>query len=67
MAGSFSDLLVAKQRPGQIQSETEAKVQALQKKAAKAHGDAKAAIDARVNQIREQYEQSAAHLKTMVA
>ena len=57
----------AKQRSEQIKSETEAKVQALQKKAAKAKGDAKAAIDARVNQIRKQYEQSAARMKSMVA
>ncbi len=57
----------AKQRSEQIKSETEAKVQALQKKAAKAQGDAKAAIDARMNQIRKQYEQSAARMKSMVA
>ena len=57
----------AKQRSEQIKNETEAKVQALQKKAVKAQGDAKAAIDARVNQIKKQYEQSAAHLKSMVA
>lgn len=57
----------AKQRSAQIQSETEAKVQAMQKKAAKVQGDAKAAIDARVSQIKKQYEQSAAHLKSMAA
>jgi len=57
----------AKQRSEQIKSETEAKVQALQKKAAKAQGDAKTAIDARMNQIRKQYEQSAARMKSMVA
>src|ERR1700690_1792940 len=38
----------ARQRSEQIKSETEAKVQALNRKAAKAQGDAKAAIDARV-------------------
>jgi len=57
----------AKQRSEQIKKETDAKVQALQKKAAKAQGDAKATIDARVNQIKKQYEQSAARMKSMVA
>jgi uncharacterized membrane protein len=57
----------AKQRSEQIKSEADAKVQALQKKAAKAQGDAKAAINARVTQIREQYDQSAAKLKSLAA
>ena len=57
----------AKERSAQIKNETEAKVQALQKKAAKAQGDAKAAINARVDHIRQQYEQSAARVKSMVA
>lgn len=57
----------AKQRLAQIRSETEAKVQALEKKAAKAHGDAKAAMDARVTSIREEYEQSASRLKNLTA
>lgn len=57
----------AKQRSQQIKNETDAKVQALQKKAAKAQGDAKAAIDARVNQIRKQYEQWAARMQSMAA
>jgi uncharacterized membrane protein len=57
----------AKQRSEQIKSETEAKVQALQKKAAKAQGDAKAAIDARVTEIRKKYEQSVERVKSMVA
>jgi len=47
----------ARQRSEQIKSETEAKVQALQKKAAKAQGNAKAAIDARLTEIKKQYEQ----------
>jgi uncharacterized membrane protein len=47
----------ARQRSEQIKSETEAKVQALQKKAAKAQGEAKAAIDARLTEIKKQYEQ----------
>jgi uncharacterized membrane protein len=57
----------AKERSEQIKSETDAKVQALQKKAAKAQGDAKTAINARASQIREQYEKSAARMKQMVA
>jgi uncharacterized membrane protein len=57
----------AKQRSEQIKSETEAKVQALQKKAAKAQGDARAAMDARVARIREEYEQAASKLRTLTA
>ena len=57
----------AKQRSEQIKSETDAKVQALQRKAAKAQGDAKAAMDARVTQIREQYNQSVAKLRSLAA
>jgi uncharacterized membrane protein len=57
----------AEQRSKQIKSETEAKVQALQKKAAKLQGDAKAAIDARVARIREEYEQAASKLQTLTA
>jgi len=57
----------ARQRSEQIKNETEAKVQALQKKAAKAQGDAKAAIDARVTEIKKQYEQWVERAKSMVA
>ncbi len=57
----------AKQRSEQLKSETEAKVQALQKKAAKAQGDAKAAIDARVTRLREEYEEAASKLKDLTA
>ena len=57
----------AKQRSEQIKSETEAKVQALQKKAAKAQGDAKKSIENRVDQIKQQYEQSVSHIKSMAA
>jgi len=60
-------LQLAKQRSEQIKNETEAKVQALQKKAAKAQGDAKAAIDARVAEIRKKYEQSVERVKSMAA
>lgn len=57
----------AKQRSEQVRSETETKVQALQKKAAKAQGDAKAAMDARVARIREEYEQAASKLRNLTA
>ena len=49
----------AKQRSEQIKSETEAKVQALQKRAAKAQGDAKVAFNARrsnTGRIRSPFE-----------
>ena len=57
----------AKQRSEQIASETEAKVQALQKKAAKVQGEARAAIDARVAQIRAANELAASKLKNLAA
>lgn len=57
----------AQARSEQVKRETEAKVQALQKKAAKAQGDAKAAINARVTEIKKQYEQWLGHAKSMVA
>ena len=57
----------AKERSEQIKKETEAKVEALHKKAAKAQGDAKAAIDARVTEIKKQYEQWVERAKSMVA
>lgn len=57
----------AKQRSEQIKRETEAKVQALQQKAAKAQGDAKAAMDARITHLREEYEQVASNLKSLTA
>jgi Protein of unknown function (DUF1269) len=57
----------AQARSEQVKRETEAKVQALQKKAAKAQGDAKAAINARVTEIKKQYEQWLEHAKSMVA
>ena len=55
------------QRSDQMQAEVEAKVQALQKKAAKAQGDAKAALEARAADMRKKYEQSKAKLKTLAA
>ena len=57
----------ARQRSEQIKDETEAKVQALHKKAAKAQGDAKAAIDARVAEVKKQYEQWLERAKSTVA
>jgi uncharacterized membrane protein len=57
----------AKQRSEQIKSETEAKVQALQKKAVRAQGDINATLDARAKRIREVYEQSVAKQKHLVA
>ena len=56
-----------RQRSEQIKNETEAKVKALQKKAAKAQGDAKAAIDARVTEIKKRYDQWVEREKGMVA
>ena len=40
-------------------------MQALQKKAAKSQGDAKAAMDARLTQLREECEQAASKLKSL--
>lgn len=57
----------AKQRSEQIKSETEAKVQALQKKAAKVQSDAKAAMASRLAWIREEYEQAASRLNSLTA
>jgi len=57
----------AKKRSERIKSETETKVEALQKKAAKLHGDAKAAMDARVARIRQEYEQAASKLRNLTA
>jgi uncharacterized membrane protein len=55
----------ARQRSEQIKSETDAKVAALQKKAAKSQGDAKAAMEARVARIREEYELAASKLRNI--
>jgi uncharacterized membrane protein len=57
----------ARQRSEQIKSETDAKVQALHRKAAKAQGDAKAVIDARATEIKKKYEQWMERAKSMVA
>ncbi len=57
----------ARQQSEQIKNETEAKVQAMQQKAAKAQGNAKAAITARVTEIKNQYEQWGERAKSMLA
>jgi hypothetical protein len=56
-----------KQRSDQIKGETDAKVQALQQKAAKAQGDAKKAIDARIAQLRGEYEERSRRLRSLAA
>lgn len=57
----------AKQRSEQIKSETEAKVKALQAKVGKAQGDAKAAMNARIAEIRAEYEERSKRLKDLAA
>lgn len=57
----------AKQRLEQNKKEHSAKVQNLKDKAAKARDDKKAAIEARINQINDKYEQKVAKWKTSMA
>lgn len=57
----------AKERAEQVQKETDSKIEALNRKAAKAQGDAKAAIEARIAEIKAQHEQSAARLRNAIA
>jgi uncharacterized membrane protein len=57
----------AKQRLEQIKKEHDAKVRALKEKAAKAHGETKAKIDARVARIREGHDQTVAKWKNLEA
>jgi len=57
----------AKQRSDQVKRETEAKVEALQKKAAKSQGEIKAAMESRVREIREQYDQAVTRVKSTAA
>jgi len=57
----------AKRRSREMKKETDAKVAALEKKAAKAQSDMKAAFDARIRQIRDSYEHSEAKVKHMLA
>jgi chromosome segregation ATPase len=60
-------LELARKRSEQIKSETEAKIHNLQKKAAKAQGGVKAAMDARIAEIRAGYEHAASKLKNLAA
>lgn len=57
----------AKKRSEQLKSEADAKVKALQDEASKARHDTKAAINARITEIRQQYEQSATKLRNVTA
>jgi uncharacterized membrane protein len=56
-----------KRRSEQMKRETEAKVHALQQKAAKAKGDAKAALNARITELRKGYEESEAKVRSAAA
>jgi len=62
-----TELDQVKQRSEQFKSETEAKVQALQKKAEKAHADAKASLNAQVKRTRQEYEETEAKFKHLLA
>src|SRR5262249_26261764 len=57
----------AKQRSEQIQKERNARVQAMEKQAQTAKGDAKAKIQARITKMREDYDKSSAKLKNLAA
>ncbi|HEY6371570.1 MAG TPA: hypothetical protein VIX37_13400, partial [Candidatus Sulfotelmatobacter sp.] len=53
----------AKQRSAQLKSETDAKVQALKKKAASARAEHKAAINKQITDIVNQFEQAATEFR----
>jgi uncharacterized membrane protein len=57
----------ARQRLDQIKSEHERKVQALKEKAAKARGDAKTAIDARIAELNRRHDEAVAKWKNAQA
>jgi uncharacterized membrane protein len=57
----------AKQRSEEIRSESSAKVKALQERAAKAHGDAKADLETRIAQMRVDADRAATKLKDLAA
>ena len=57
----------AKQRSEQLENETNAKVKALQKKLTDAQYETKTAINNRITEIRKQYEQAAATLRSATA
>ena len=50
-----------------MKQETEAKVQALKKKAEKTQGEIKTTLDARVTRIQQDYELSQAKVKHLLA
>ena len=56
-----------KHRSEQLRNEAEAKVLALQKKAEKARGDAKASLQAEVTRIRQDYEKTDAKMRHALA
>jgi uncharacterized membrane protein len=64
LQGKFDE---AKLRSGQIKSEAEAKIRALQTKAEQSQAEMKAALNARIAQIRNDYEQTDTKLKHLVA
>ena len=64
LQGKFDE---AKLRSGQIKSEADAKIEALQKKAEQSQAELKTTVNARVTQIRKDYEQADAGLKHLVA
>ena len=66
-AGLERKLNQVERRSRQIKSETEAKVHALQNKAAKAHGDVKATLQNRSARIQEEYEEAASKLRNLMA
>jgi uncharacterized membrane protein len=57
----------ARKRLTEIKKEQDAKVETMEKKASKAKGDTKAAITARVSQIRKEYQQSKKKLENSIA
>ena len=57
----------ATQRSEHMKLETEAKVDALKKKAANSQGDIKATMEKRMQEVREQYNQAVARLKSTAA
>lgn len=62
-----ASLDTAKRRSAEMKAESEAKVKALENKAAKVHGKVRAALEARAQRIREERERSEEKLKHMIA
>ena len=57
----------AEQRLDEINTQTDAKIKALQQKATKTHGEVKAAINARISEIKAKHEQHSAKLRHATA